>query len=139
MIKDQNNGLNTANGHFGLPRKKILRGRKNFQRLFEKGVRMSRARHVGLRYYTVEAASFGCYMGFIVKKSLGKAHKRNAMKRLLREAYRLHQHILTDPLQQAQQTVHGALVAHIVEATFKDVEQDVVLLLKRVRDQLPTA
>ena len=139
MIKDQNNGLNTANGHFSLPREKILRGRKNFQRLFEKGVHISRARHVGLRYHTVDAVSFGFYMGFIVKKSLGKAHKRNAMKRLLREAYRLHQHILTDPLQQAQQTVHGAFVAHTVNASFKDVEQDVILLLKRVRDQLPTA
>lgn len=76
-------------------------------------------------------------MGFIVKKSLGKAYKRNTMKRLLREAYRLHQHILSEPLQTAQQTFHGALVAHNIDAAFKDIEQDVISLLTQARDQLP--
>lgn len=75
-------------------------------------------------------------MGFIVKKSLGKANKRNRMKRLLKEAYRLHQHILSDSLRSAQVTLHGALMAKTTDASYADVEQSVVALLSEVRDQL---
>lgn len=77
-------------------------------------------------------------MGFIVKKSLGKAHKRNNMKRLLREAYRLHQHMLYDPLRQLQRTFHGALIAYHVDVPYAEVEQEVIALLAQVKDQLPT-
>ncbi len=77
-------------------------------------------------------------MGFIVKKSLGKANKRNKMKRLLKEAYRLHQHMLSNPLRDAQVTFHGVLMAKTVDVGFNDVERDVIELLERMRDQLPT-
>ena len=138
MTKDPNKQPPGSNGDLGLPRAKILRGRKNFQRLFERDVRILRNKHVGLRYRITNDASFGCLMGFIVKKSLGHAHKRNKMKRLLREAYRLHQHIISDPLKRTQITLHGALIAQDIDAAFSEVEQDVMALLARVRDQLPT-
>ncbi|GAA5522539.1 ribonuclease P protein component [Fodinibius salicampi] len=77
-------------------------------------------------------------MGFIVKKSLGKAHKRNRMKRLLREAYRRHQHIVTDSLSNVQRTLHGVLMARQIDATYTDVESDVKKVLTQLRDQLPT-
>lgn len=77
-------------------------------------------------------------MGFIVKKSLGKAHQRNNMKRLLREAYRLHQHMLNDPLHQLQRTFHGALMAYSGDAPYATVEQEVVALLGQVQNKLPT-
>jgi ribonuclease P protein component len=77
-------------------------------------------------------------MGFIVKKSLGKANKRNEMKRLLKEAYRIHQHMLADSLRDVQVTFHGAFMAKAVELDYKDVEEEVVALLKQVRDQLPS-
>jgi ribonuclease P protein component len=77
-------------------------------------------------------------MGFIVKKNLGKAHKRNRMKRLLKEAYRLHQHMLSEPLENARVTFHGAFMAKTVDLDFAVVEQNVIELLKKVRDKLPT-
>lgn len=77
-------------------------------------------------------------MGFIVKTSLGKANKRNHMKRLLREAYRLRQHTLSDPLIETRRTFHGALMARTVGASFREVEQDVEALLMQAREQLPT-
>ncbi|WP_372637658.1 ribonuclease P protein component [Fodinibius sp.] len=138
MTKDRSNQSSGSNGDFSLPREKILRGRKNFQRLFEGDVQVFRRKHVGVRYHLTDDSSSGCLMGFIVKKSLGDAHKRNNMKRLLREAYRLHQHILSDPLQRIQRTLHGAFMAHTVDATFAEVEQDVTSLLAQVRNQLPT-
>lgn len=76
-------------------------------------------------------------MGFIVKKSLGKANKRNHMKRLLKEAYRLHQYILSESLQNAQLTFHGALMAKAVGVDYRQIESNVVALLNTVRDQLP--
>lgn len=76
-------------------------------------------------------------MAFIVKTKLGKANKRNRTRRLLKEAYRLHQHLLSAPLQKANITFHGALMAKTVDLVFADAEQDVIHLLEQVREQLP--
>jgi ribonuclease P protein component len=138
MTKGRSNHSSSSRDDYSLPRAKILRGRKNFKRLFEQDAQTCRNRIVSLRYQIVDYSSFGCLMGFIVKKSLGKAHKRNRMKRLLKEAYRLHQYMLTEPLQKAQVTFHGAFMAQTANSTYNAVEQDVVALLKEVRDQLPT-
>lgn len=137
MTKGRSNNI-WASDNLSLPRAKILRGRKNFKRLFEHDARRYRGKYVDLRYQIVDDTSFGCQMGFIVKKSLGKANKRNKMKRLLKEAYRLHQHILSEPLQNAQITFHGVLMAKIIDTSYKNIEQNVVALLKKVRDQLST-
>lgn len=127
-----------ASDNFSLPRAKILRGRKNFQRLFERDAHIIRKNEVDLRYLIVDKESFDCLMGFIVKKSLGKANKRNRMKRLLKEAYRKHQYILTAPLQNARLTFHGALMAKTIDANYADVEQSVIALLDCAQDQLST-
>src|SRR5699024_1069010 len=105
--KDRNSPVSTSKGDFSLPRAKILRGRKNFDRLFENDARFCGGRNVNLRFKIVDDASFGCQMAFIVKKKLGKANKRNRTKRLLKEAFRLHQHLLLVPLQKKQYTFHG--------------------------------
>lgn len=76
-------------------------------------------------------------MAFIVKKKLGKANKRNRTKRLLKEAYRLHQHLLSAPLRKANITFHGAFMAKTVDLAFADAEQDVINLLEQIREQLP--
>jgi len=138
MKKGRSSHSSTSSDDYSLPRAKILRGRKNFNRLFESDVNICRNRYVDLRFKIIDDSSFGCLMGFIVKKSLGKASKRNRMKRLLREAYRLHQHMLTDSLQSSQLTFHGAFMAKNIDMDFAVVEQDVVHLLEQVRDQLPT-
>lgn len=60
------------------------------------------------------------------------------MKRLLKEAYRHHQHMLRDSLEDMQLTFHGALMAKKVDMTYAEVEHDVVALLSQIQDQLPT-
>jgi len=138
MKKVRSNNSSTSSDDYSLPRAKILRGRKNFNRLFESDVHICRNKYVDLRFKIIDESSFGCLMGFIVKKSLGKAAKRNRMKRFLKEGYRLHQHMLTDSLQNAHLTFHGAFMAKNIDMDFAVVEQDVVYLLEQVRDQLPT-
>lgn len=138
MRKGRSNHPSTSGDDYSLPRAKILRGRINFQRLFQNDAHVFRNKYVDLRFQLIDDSEFGCQMGFIVKKNLGKAHKRNKMKRLLKEAYRLHQHILFKPLENARITFHGAFMAKAVDLEYAVVEQNVIRLLKKVRDKLPT-
>ena len=138
MKKDRSNDISGSGDDASLPRAKILRGRKNFQRLFERDAKTIRNTVVDLRFKILESDSSGCLMGFVVKKSLGKANKRNYMKRLLKEAYRRHQNILSEPVENAGKMFHGALMAKTTDASYADVEQNIIALLSKVRDQLST-
>lgn len=137
MIKDRSKHA-AARGDFSLPKSKILRGRKNFTRLFSGGVKVCRSQYIHLRYKTVADAASEPQMAFIVKKSLGKANKRNQTKRLIREAYRLHQHRLSGSLKHSQTAFHGAFMAQAVNLKFADVERDIIDLLEQVQSQLPS-
>lgn len=75
-------------------------------------------------------------MGFVVKKQLGKAVRRNRVKRLLREAYRLNQHLLTDLFSKRPMSFHGVLMAKTLEVSFRDVEDNVKELLQKARDHI---
>lgn len=77
-----------------------------------------------------------CLMGFIAKKSLGKANKRNRIKRLLKEAYRLNQYMLSDSVHNLQIGFHGAFMAKTADADFKSVEENVKELLEKAQIHL---
>ncbi|MDX1638857.1 MAG: ribonuclease P protein component [Balneolaceae bacterium] len=119
-----------------MPRAKILRGRTNFQRLFQPGATTFRNKLVDLRFRLYADLNDGCLMGFIAKKSLGKAAKRNRVKRLLRESYRLNQHILTSLFEQSSYSFHGVLMAKTIDIDFHTLEPQVVDLLRRARNHL---
>ncbi|TYP93454.1 ribonuclease P protein component [Fodinibius salinus] len=136
MRKGRSNA-SSSHDDYSLPRAKILRGRKNFSRLFQRDACVIRETRVDLRFQIVDNTSFGCQMGFIVKKSLGKATKRNRMRRLLKEAYRHHQHKLTGVLNELQVTLHGAFMAKSVGVSYEDVEQDVVMLIEHLCNKDP--
>ncbi len=137
MKKDRSNDLQSSSDRdFSLPRAKILRGHKNFQRLFQPGATTLRNDLVDLRYRTYSDLNDGCLMGFIVKKTLGKATKRNRAKRLLREAYGLNQHILTPLFNQSSYSFHGVLMAKTVELEFHPVQEQVIDLLQRASKRL---
>jgi ribonuclease P protein component len=67
-------------------------------------------------------------LGLVVSKRVGGAVLRNRARRLLREAYRLHQHDLT-------QVVDLVLVARpsIAGKGFAEVERDFLITLRRAR------
>ena len=72
----------------GLPRSRILKKKKDFQVVYSRG--KSYANRF-LVLYVFRSHGLQGKVGFAAGKKLGNAVKRNRVKRLLRESYRLHQ------------------------------------------------
>ncbi len=72
-----------------LPRKRMLKRRSDFQKVYRSG-------HSFANRYFVLYERLSGRVAFAAGKKLGCAVVRNRVKRLLREAYRQHQHELRD-------------------------------------------
>lgn len=121
-----------------LPRANILRGSRNFQRLFEKStVLNSTTNSLQFRYRLYENPAEGCYIGFLApKKKIGNAVKRNRIKRLLREVYRTRQHYLQDLFSENSFGFHGAFLAQRPDLSFADIKAEMTPLLETARQRL---
>jgi ribonuclease P protein component len=73
---------------YGLPKTERLKKRSEIRRLFSKGSRFSRGNFV-IIYRPGEDRK----AGFIASKEIGGAVKRNRIRRILREAYRVNKDI----------------------------------------------
>ena len=104
-----------------LPRSEILRKKKDIQTLFQNG-----KKHFGkhLRLYFLKAENRA--VAFLVPKKAGHAVKRNRIRRLMREAYRLH--------KQEVGNIHILLIANpmIEKPTFQNIENDFLNLLQKM-------
>ena len=78
---------------FGLPRNRILKKKKDFQAVYSHG--KSYANRF-LVLYVFRSNGFQGKVGFAAGKKLGNAVKRNRVKRLLRESYRMNQGAIKD-------------------------------------------
>lgn len=136
MKKAPNNNSDVPDRDFSLPRAKILRGRDNFQRLFNRDAVVFRTRYVNLRFRLFRDSTNSYLMGFIVKKNLGKAVQRNRIKRLMREAYRLNQHLLSDYITSSPFSFHGVLMANQIDFTYTDAERCITELLTLAKDHI---
>jgi len=77
---------------FTLPKRGLLQKNKSFQAVYRMGKSYANRQLV---LYILPNNSGRRRVGFAAGKRLGNAVKRNRVKRLLREAYRLNQHRLT--------------------------------------------
>lgn len=116
-----------------LPKSRILRGRKNFNRLFqEEGVKIYHARFLTFRFRLFpDQPEKGCQVGFIAKASLGKAAYRNRAKRLMREAYRKKQRCLCERVHAKKAGFHGAFSTRSLDLDYDKVSDDVTYLLDK--------
>lgn len=113
-----------------LPRTMILRGKNNFLRIFSEA-RPVYGKHVDMRYIFFDDPAEGFKMAFIAGKKTGKAARRNHIKRLMREAYRLNRHTFENAVAEKGVGFHGALIARKSDTSYKAVEQDIIKLLDR--------
>ncbi len=114
-----------------LPRSEILRGRRNFDRLFEKSIVLN-SESLQFRFRLYKNPAEGCALGFIVpKKKIKSAVKRNRLKRLMRESYRMNQHLLKDSISEKEIGFHGALMAGNDNLSYNEINKQVIELLQK--------
>lgn len=133
--KELSNLTDSPERRFTLSKSHILRGRRNFEELFS-GSSILRSQNVNLRYATYPNADKNMLVGFIAPKKIGKAVQRIRTKRLLREAYRLNQHIITELPITAEKGLHYAFMAKSADLTYETVQDEVIALLEQLRDRL---
>lgn len=121
---------------FTLPKSRILRGRRNFEQLFSNKSTLITAPSVNLRFIVHDDPARKDLVGFISPAKIGNAVKRVYTKRLLREAYRLNQHLLVNRAKVSQKSLHAAFIAKHALNDFSAIEADVKLLLSRLSEKL---
>lgn len=108
----------------GLPRSRRIKEGRDFARLKTEGARLAQGCLVA--NWQVQPPKTPSRIGVITSRQLGNAVQRNRARRLLREAFRLHQHQLTRP-------VDLVLVARrsIAGKSFRQVQSDFLTVLSR--------
>ena len=108
---------------FGLPRNRILKKKKDFQAVYSRG--KSYANRF-LVLYVFRSNGFQGKVGFAAGKKLGNAVKRNRVKRLLRESYRMNQDAIKEGVSLL---LVGRKAA--VDAGCQDLEKAFLALAKK--------
>lgn len=115
-----------------LPRSKILRGKRNFQRLFERSSILKKPPLL-CRFRVYGNPQEGCMYGFIAPKKLfRRAVDRTKVKRWIREAFRRHQHLLPNVLQENKIGFHAVFIVISNNLTYTDVETQMIFLLQSI-------
>lgn len=72
----------------------------------------------------------------VPKKKFKRANKRNLIKRLIRESYRIHKYDLIDPLQEKGTSMLVAFLYVDKEIrTFAEIEKSMIKALKALKDK----
>ena len=133
--KEPSNFTAPSPRRFTLPKSHILRGRRNFQELF-KSTKFINTPTISIRFATYPSSSEGFKVGFISPKKTGNAVRRNRFKRLLREAYRLNKHLLSEVMPEFKGSLHIVFIARNAKPEYHDVETDMVTLLSDLRSRI---
>lgn len=130
MKKDQNRSDHQVTNS-SLPRSRILRGKKNFERLFQRSTLLTQTA-IQFRYRIYQDPSEGILIAFIApKRKIKGAVARNRMKRWLRESYRTHQQLLRDTINDYGLGFHAAFIVNDSAVEFSAIREEVVILVER--------
>jgi len=119
-----------SNPDQSLPRSKILRGQRNFQRLFKRSTVLKKPFLI-CRFRVYEDPQESCLFGFIAPKKLfRRAVDRNRIKRWLREAFRLNQYLLPMPIKENSIGFHAVFIATSKNLSYTEIESQMISLLQ---------
>jgi ribonuclease P protein component len=123
------------------PKAEHLCGEKRIARLYTQGEAfMAFPFRVVFRIEQKKDLATASVMVSVPKKRFKRAVKRNRLKRLLREAYRLNKHALIDLLDEKQLQIHVAFnYVSDEELDFMTVEKKMKIALQKLMDKIKTA
>ena len=123
------------------PKAEHLCGEKRIARLYTQGEAfMAFPFRVVFRIEQKKDLATASVMVSVPKKRFKRAVKRNRLKRLLREAYRLNKHALIDLLDEKQLQIHVAFnYVSDEELDFVTVEKKMKIALQKLMDKIKTA
>lgn len=121
-----------SNPDQSLPRSKILRGQRNFQRLFKRSTVLKKPPLI-CRFRVYENPQERCMFGFIAPKKLfRRAVDRNRVKRWLREAFRCNQHLLPKSVRMNKTGFHAVFIAISNNLSYSEIESQMISLLQSI-------
>ncbi|MBI1803344.1 MAG: ribonuclease P protein component [Ignavibacteriae bacterium] len=129
-----------------LTKSEILRGKKNFDLVFQRGKKIE-GRYLRCLFVPNAPLSgsegVSCTVGFAVSRTVKRAVDRNTLKRLLRESYRLNKSILSPaiehfPARLALVFLYTMRASHSSELpTFREIERDMKKVLGDIVTMMP--
>lgn len=116
-----------------LPRTAILRGKKAFAGLFDDG-KFHRGRGIDIKYALRPSGTGSVRVAFIASKRLGNAVVRNRCKRLMREAYRLSRHQLSEQMGETGFDLEVAFIAKSANNHLNHLLGQIDVFVKRLKN-----
>ncbi len=125
---------------YTLKKSEILRGKKNFQKLFSSGTKIYK-NFITCIYLTekIESKEKKILVGFTVNRKIKRAIIRNRCKRLMRESYRLNKHILDTETKNTYNISIIFYFKQIIEdekIKYQQISEEIVDTLLLIRDEI---
>ena len=126
-----------------LRKSEIIRGKRNFEQIFHRGVRI-RSSSIQVLILTSpppDDSSPAVRFAAVVPKAVGKANVRNRIKRLIRESYRLDKSLLVSPGLHPAATLNVVFLwsprsrVPVESVTLGMVRGEIAGLLEKIRVQ----
>jgi ribonuclease P protein component len=126
-----------------LKKSEIIRGKRIFDLIFERGVRVRSAivQALVLASPEAEGSPGGVRMAAVVPKAAGKATVRNRLKRLIRESYRHEKSILLSSGRPTDGTLNIVFLwsprtrVTARDVTLATVQGEITGLLQKIKEQ----
>lgn len=119
---------------FSFPKEQKLKSRKLIDSLFKEGKSVKAFPVIGV-WRRIESDEQLCQVGFSVsKRNFKRAVDRNAIKRKMREAFRLNQSILQKAQRPESQLVFMIIFVGKALPDYQLVEEKIITLLKRLSE-----